>query len=74
MKKETIIVNANELKTLVKECRLAKGITQTELAKLMKTSRQNIYAMETGRHSLGLKKTTKVIELLGGSVKIIVTI
>jgi transcriptional regulator with XRE-family HTH domain len=72
--KETIKVNGNELQMLVKEIRLAKGLTQQELATKMQTSRQNVYSMETGRHALGLQKIIKVVTLLGGKVEILVTV
>mgnify|MGYP002633928257 CR=1 FL=1 len=72
--KETIVVKPNELRTLIVECRKAKNISMTELARMLKTSKQNIYSIETGRHSLGLKRVEKVVKILGGKVEILVTI
>jgi transcriptional regulator len=74
MKKETIRVDADELQTLIIAIRKAKGLTQTELAAKLKTSRQNVYAIETKRHALGLKKVNKIVSLLGGKLEILVTI
>jgi predicted transcriptional regulator len=72
--KDTIIVKPNELRTLIVECRKAKDISMTELARMLKTSKQNVYSMETGRHSLGLKRVEKVVKILGGEIEILVKI
>jgi predicted transcriptional regulator len=71
--KDIITIKPAELKTLIVECRKAKNVSMTELAKMLKTSKQNIYSMETGRHALGLKRVEKVVIALGGKLEIVVT-
>jgi predicted transcriptional regulator len=71
--KDQITVNSNELRTLIVECRKAKNVTITQLAKILKTSKQNVYSMETGRHSLGLKRGEKVVIALGGKLELTAT-
>jgi putative transcriptional regulator len=53
----------------VRELRLAKGMSQAELARLLDVSRQTVNAIETGRYSPSLPLAIRLARSFGLTVE-----
>lgn len=53
----------------VKELRLARELTQTELADALGVSRQTIHSIESGKYDPSLPLAFKISRLLGAAIE-----
>jgi len=64
----------NNLGSQLKALRKSKGLTLEEAGKICGCSRQAISQYEQGERNMSLEKLKKIVEALGGKLKITITI
>ena len=57
------------MKNRIEELRKARGISQAELAKLMKVSRQTISSLENGRYNPSIELAYRVAHWFGLTIE-----
>lgn len=71
---QTESVKQNErarLGTMVREAREAKGLSQTELARLSETPRSNISRIESGRYNVSIDTISRLGTVLGVKIALV---
>lgn len=61
------------MKNRLREFRTERGLTQAQLADLLKTSRQTVNALETGRYDPSLPLAFKISRVFGCAIEQVFT-
>ena len=59
-----------EISTQLKQFRISKGITQTQLANKINVSQQHIAMIETGKHNLRMDTLLKLCDALELTIEV----